>query len=240
MKKIKIGTLGIIIFVLVCYLFWSIRIEKDENSQKLTNKDKARKSSVIQNLEQQDTPLKEPKLEVTERQKNYGELNPEEKEWALSRGYLMPNQVDPKIHTKVSSDKYIENVERVGINLTILQRIKTQIIKKERKSKLLVEEIKKDRETNPAILADSNDNFTFRGYGDVHIQTAEQAYQHFAKYGRMSFSPDYPVKYIEDDDYYIFTDLYTKIGSPNDFTKGYAIVKKGGLIIRWNRDEVNK
>jgi hypothetical protein len=105
----------------------------------------------------------------------------------------------------------------------------------EHELKMRHNEYKIDLRENPHITPDpwGFEGFTSRGHENTHIQTAKKAYQHLVKHGRSSFDLSYPFKYIEDDDYYIFSKVNEKTGSETDFSEGIAIAKKGGLIMRW-------
>jgi len=207
-------------------------MEQNGISQKSTKEDKSGKLSVIQNSEPQPNIVN--KREVEELREDHEQLSQATKDLVIrGQGYLSPHQVNPKVHTYVGPyGKYIERVESVGINVKKLNKIRTLILKEELNSKFLVEDHKKQREQNPNITRARKDNFTFRGYEGVHIQTPEQAYKHFVKYGHR-YGGEYPFKYIEDDDCYILSG--GKRSKPvNDFSEGVAIIKKGGLILRWS------
>ena len=225
MKKTIITTTASALVIFLCYLFWSSKNKKNDVMQKPQQENQSSKT-----LASEQALLKK-------QQKEYDNLSLKEKTSRMNNGYLQPFQVDPKVHTELGhNNRYLEKIE---INEEKFQKVKALVMQIEHESKMKYDEYKAELRENPHITPHPwfSEGFTKRGHENTHIQTPKQAYQHLVKHGRSSFNQSYPVKYIEDDDYYIFSHINPKTGSAVDFTDGIAVAKKGGLIMRWRLNE---
>lgn len=211
-----------VIAAFMVYLTWLLYQDFSENNAK-TQQHNPSTQQVHKNNRQQT---------IEELRSAYVGFTDKEKESLREKGLLFPDEVNPEVHTKIEDNRYLQQ--------ELLED------KAYRKIRLLIDsKVKKiDR-----IIAEHN-AFRLRRYGsedrrrevdfsydrdeNLIINTPLQAYKHLLKNGK-SATGEFPVKYHEDNDYYIFLRGGYKT---KDFSEGVVVEKKGGLFFKWRLSDL--